>query len=407
MTTLHIILTALGAALLAGGFSAWYFTRRVHRKVSYMLDAMEDGELNFRFDEKKKIGGKINRTLNRVRGIYEKERSEILEQERFYGQMLDHVRTGILVEEDGKVIYTNKAANDTLGLPALGHIRQLKNIDEALYSAFRDVNSHRESRASFYDERGQKSILLTASNECIGGKNVKVITFNDVTGEMEQNEEISWNRLIRVLTHEIMNTVTPVASLSQTLTQEVEGFSGQPGYEELKSGLQTISSSSRGLIKFVESYRNLTRVPLPVKRAFYLKELMERVLNLTHEQAASSGVQCLYIEKTEDILLYADENQIAQILINLIKNAIQAEASKVEITATIDLSESVVIDVANNGRPISRESQEQIFVPFFTTKQEGTGIGLSLSRQIMRLHHGSINLSRSDERMTVFTLIFK
>lgn len=407
MTTLHIILTALGAALLAGGFSAWYFTRRVHRKVSYMLDAMEDGELNFRFDEKKKIGGKINRTLNRVRGIYEKERSEILEQERFYGQMLDHVRTGILVEEDGKVIYTNKAANDTLGLPALGHIRQLKNIDESLYCAFRDVNSHRESRASFYDERGQKSILLTASNECIGGKNVKVITFNDVTGEMEQNEEISWNRLIRVLTHEIMNTVTPVASLSQTLTQEVEGFSGQPGYEELKSGLQTIYSSSRGLIKFVESYRNLTRVPLPVKRAFYLKELMERVLNLTHEQAAGSGVQCLYIEKTEDILLYADENQIAQILINLIKNAIQAGASKVEITATIDLSESVVIDVANNGRPISRESQEQIFVPFFTTKQEGTGIGLSLSRQIMRLHHGSINLSRSDERMTVFTLIFK
>ena len=407
MTTLHITLIALGAAIVAGGVSAWYFTRRVHRKVSYMLDAMEDGELNFRFNEKKRIGGKINRTLNRVRGIYEKERDGMLEQERFYGQMLDHVRTGILVEEDGKVIYINKAANDTIGLPALGHIRQLKNIDESLYCAFRDVTPYKESRASFYNERGEKSILLTASNECIGGKNVKVITFNDVTEEMGQNEEISWNRLIRVLTHEIMNTITPVASLSQTLSQEVERFCGESGYEEIKSGLETISSSSRGLIKFVESYRNLTRVPVPVKRAFYLKDLMERVLSLTHEQTSGSGVQCVYIEKAEDILLYADENQISQILINLIRNGVQAEASKVEITANIDLSESVVIEIANNGHPISRESQEQIFVPFFTTKQDGTGIGLSLSRQIMRLHNGSIHLSRSDERMTVFTLIFK
>ena len=131
------------------------------------------------------------------------------------------------------------------------------------------------------------------------------------------------------------------------------------------------------------------------------------MINLTKEQAVISGAVCTYIEKTEDIILYADEGQITQILINLVKNAIQAEARKIEITADINLSEQIIITVYNNGSPISKESQEEIFVPFYTTKQEGTGIGLSLSRQIMRLHSGTLSLTRSDENGTVFTLIFK
>ena len=161
------------------------------------------------------------------------------------------------------------------------------------------------------------------------------------------------------------------------------------------------------MIKFVDSYRNLTRAAPPVKKAFYFRELAERVINLTREQAVISGAVCTYVEKSEDVLLYADEGQITQILINLVKNAVQAEAKNIEITAEINLSEQIIINVTNDGLPISKESQEEIFVQFFTTKQEGTGIGLSLSRQIMRLHNGSLTLSRSDESYTVFTLLFR
>ena len=161
------------------------------------------------------------------------------------------------------------------------------------------------------------------------------------------------------------------------------------------------------MIKFVDSYRNLTRAAPPVKKAFYFRELAERVINLTREQAVISGAVCTYVEKSEDVLLYADEGQITQILINLVKNAVQAEAKNIEITAEINLSEQIIINVTNDGLPISKESQEEIFVQFFTTKQEGTGIGLSLSRQIMRLHNGSLTLSRSNESYTVFTLLFR
>ena len=157
----------------------------------------------------------------------------------------------------------------------------------------------------------------------------------------------------------------------------------------------------------MDSYRNLTRVAPPVKKAFYFRELAERVISLTREQAAMNGAVYTYEEISEDIILYADEGQITQILINLVKNAVQAEARNVVITAQLTPSEQTVISVSNDGLPISRESQDEIFVPFFTTKQEGTGIGLSLSRQIMRLHNGSLTLTKSDESGTVFTLMFK
>ena len=370
-----------------------------------MLDALEDKELNFRFDEKRVFGRRFNKTLNRLRNIFDKERKEIMEQEQYYGLMLDHVQTGIaVIEMDGQVTYCNKTALILLGIATLSHIRQLRTASESLYEAFYKVTGSHEERASYYNESGKKTIALTASQARIAGKEVKVVAFNDISSEIAENEQESWTKLIRVLTHEIMNTVTPIASLSETLSQYMDKNADIP---ELQAGLETISQSSRGLIKFVESYRNLTRVAAPVKKAFIVKELIDRVLQLTSRQTSEAGVVCVFEEKSDDILLYADESQISQILVNLVKNACQAGADRIEITAEIDLNESIIINVSNNGRPISKESQEEIFVPFYTTKQEGTGIGLSLSRQIMRLHNGTLQLTRSDERSTVFTLHFR
>ena len=402
MPDITIILITAAIVILTAVIASLATAQRMRRKVNYMLDALEDKELNFRFDEKRLRDRRFNKTLNRLRNIFDKERREIMEQEKYFGQMLDHVKTGIaVVEDDGRINYCNKTALTLLGVATLSHIRQLKTINESLYRAFETITDESELKASYYNERGKITISLTASETSIGKETVRIIAFNDISNDIAENEQQSWSKLIRVLTHEIMNTVTPISSLSETLLT-LENVN-----EEVKNGLSTISQASKSLIRFVESYRNLTRIAPPVKKAFYLKDLVENVLKLTSEQALAERVSCRFIENSHDIILYADEGQITQIFINLIRNAIQAEAKNIVISAEITPSEQTVINITNDGHPISKESQEEIFVPFFTTKQEGTGIGLSLSRQIMRMHNGSLVLTRSDSRGTVFTLVFR
>ena len=409
-----ILAVAVTAAFIAAGI---FFTAKTRRKVTYMLDALEDKETNFRFSEEKTMERRFNKTLNRIRTIFEKEKEEIRQQEQYYGKMLDHVQTGIVViDEDGERInYCNVKALQILGMATFSNIKQLRRISETLDGTFRKVAEGVEERASYFNESSRVTISITASETEIRGKNVKIVAFNDISSDIEENETASWTRLIRVLTHEIMNTVTPIASLSDALAKYAESDelsgteSDQAGSHapDIKAGLQTIAASANGLIKFVESYRNLTHIAAPVRKAFFLRELAGTVQKLTAEQFAKYSAAFSYEEKDEDILLYADEGQISQILVNLMKNALQAGARNVHVTAWIDSMESVIVDVANDGQPISKESQEEIFVPFFTTKPTGTGIGLSISRQIMRLHNGTLRLSRSDSRQTVFTLVFR
>ena len=287
---LWVVIAVCAAAVIAGVMASIVTRRKDIRKVAYMMDALEDGELNFRFKE----NNRFNRTLNRIRSIFERQ----------------------------------KAAH----------------------------------------------------------------------------EQDSWTNLIRVLTHEIMNTVSPIASLSDALAESVD----EEGHSELdvKAGLETISDSSKNLIKFIQTYRQLSGVAKPVRKAIEVRELMDKIISLNREFMASSGVKCHYVEEGQDLMIYADEGQISQILINLVKNAAQAGASHVDISGRMGTEDEVIIRVANDGNPIPVASQEQIFVPFFTTKKEGSGIGLSISRQIMRNHNGSIELIKSDAASTVFELIF-
>ena len=392
MNSPTLILILLAVAVVSAIVSRAYFLRRIYRKLNYMLDALEDKETNFHFSEEKVWHRRFNRPLNRIHVLYDRERQEIAEQEKYYGWMLEQVHTGIVVvdlseKRKGQVVYSNSSALNLLGLATLSHVRQLRSVSAELEDAFWKVSSNSEQRSLFYNEQGKIAVSISASEALLQGERVKIIALNDITGEMVHNEELSWNRLIRVLTHEIMNTVTPIASLSHTLSQEVGDTdrSDRIDWKELKLGLDTIASSSDGLIKFVNTYRSLTHVSAPVKKPFFVRELIDKV----------------------EHLLYADENQLSQVFVNLVENALQAGATKIKITAEIDFAETIKIAVSNNGRPISAESQEEIFVPFYTTKQEGTGIGLSLSRQIMRLHNGTLTLARSDQRMTTFLLHFK
>jgi signal transduction histidine kinase len=277
-----IIIVAVAVAI---AISVWLTRKHDAKKVSYMMDALEDGELNFRFQET----SSLNRALNRIRGIFER-----------------------------------------------------------------------------------RSAL---------------------------NEEASWSKLFRVMTHEIMNTVAPIASLSDALSKD-ENL-------DAKEGLETIAASSKDLIRFVDSYRNFTQTVPLTKKAVMVDELMDRVLRLNRPKLGEQGVTLTYTAKTPDLLIYADEGQLMQVFNNMIKNAVQAGAVSIWITADLNKEDQTVIRIANNGKAIPLRHQEEIFVPFYTTKPNGTGIGLSLSKQIMVRHNGTLILEQSDGQRTIFALIFK
>lgn len=285
MSTALWIGALVAAVAVAVAISVWLTRRHDAKKVSYMMDALEDGELNFRFQETTAL----NRALNRIRGIFERRNA--------------------------------------------------------------------------------------------------------------LNEEASWSKLFRVMTHEIMNTVAPIASLSDALSKD-ENL-------DVREGLETIAASSKDLIRFVDSYRSFTQTVPLTKKAILVDELLDRVQRLNGPKLAEQGVTLTYMSKTPDLLIYADEGQLMQVFNNLIKNAVQAGAVSIWITAELNQEDQTVIRIANNGAAIPYRQHEEIFVPFYTTKSNGTGIGLSLSKQIMVKHNGTLVLEQSDNQRTIFTLVFK
>lgn len=401
-TNIGMLWIALGCAVIAA--LTYIVTRAATRrkligKIDFMSDALDSGETAFRYSESRWRNRRLNKSLNRLRSIFEAEKADIRERERYFGTMLDHVQSGVIVIDGEKIDYSNTVAKGFLGMAEISSLRQIGRLSPDLANAFREA-SEMESRASFISERGTVQFSISACTARLHGKDVSIVTFNDITREMENNESESWTRLIRVLTHEIMNTVTPVASLSSALSQNLDSYSA----EDIRSALGTIASSSEGLISFVQSYRSLTHISAPVRKAFYLKDLVNDSVNIA--KANWPSVNVLYHELSSNVILYADYGQMSQVLNNLIKNAVQAGAGNVSITASIDKREQTVIDIANDGEPISASGQEQLFVPFYTTKgTSGTGVGLSLCRQIIRLNGGTIKLSASTPEATVFTIV--
>ena len=373
--------------------------RKIISKIDFMSDAIVSGESAFRYSETARSNRSLNRSLNRLRSIFEAERAAEKEKESYFALMLDHVQSGVVVLEGEKVTYCNSIARGLLGMSNISSLRQIEKVSAPLAEAFRSAGSS-EVRSTVSSERGTATLSISACGASLNGREVKIVTFNDITREMEDNESESWTRLIRVLTHEIMNTVTPIASLSAELSENLAAHSE----EELRSALGTIASSSEGLISFVQSYRSLTHIAAPVRRPFYFREVATDAINIAGINWPA--VEVLYTELSEDVILYADEGQISQVVNNLVKNAVQAGATRVEITSQIDSRDRTVILVSNNGEAISPSVREQLFIPFYTTKgTSGTGVGLSLSRQMLRLNGGTIALTSSTAEKTVFTIV--
>ena len=399
--------------------------RRHAQRVLFMLDAIEnnDNAIHFAEDEDYADTRLINQALNRVTHILYNVKSETAQQEKYYELILDCINTGILVLNDNGAVYQkNGEALRLLGLNVFTHISQLARIDSRLMSILSNCRTGDKLQIPVSNERGTVNLSIRVSDITIRKEHFRILALNDINSELDEKEIDSWVRLTRVLTHEIMNSVTPITSLSDTLLnltqtppdviEKEREKASPPMKDEIRKGLQTISSTGKGLLAFVESYRKFTRIPTPEPSLFYVKSFIERMTELARHQYPNTLISFHSTVTPDDLILYADENLISQVVINLLKNAIQAIESveqtnkegRIDIRAYCNEAEAVLIEISNTGPSIAQDIAEHIFIPFFTTKEGGSGIGLSISRQIMRLSGGNIVLLPG--KKTTFVLKF-
>ena len=389
-----IIIIVLLLVAVVGYIRLYRHYRRNIKKVTFLFDAIDNGDFSFSFPTEKRFkeDNILHQSLNRIKLFLQHTREEQIDREKYYEQILNAVDTGILVvDSHDNILQHNQAAFRLLNTDVLTHMNQVKEKlkDEHL--------AKHETQAMLKD------------------KHVRIIALSDVSHELSNQEVDSWIKLIRVLTHEIMNTITPVTSLSETLLTRVTED------KDLKQGLETIHKTGTELLAFVNNYRRFTHVPQPQPALFYVEPFLERMALLCNHEVE--------IEVSpKDLLVYADENLLSHVVTNLLKNAVEAfkekeredkqecrsadlqsAASKkafIRLKAYANVQESIIIDVSNNAGLIPEDVASHIFIPFFTTKPEGSGIGLSLSRQIMRVSGGSLSLHQDTAQgITTFRII--
>ena len=403
-----IIIIVLLLVAVVGYIRLYRHYRRNIKKVTFLFDAIDNGDFSFNFPTEKgfKEDKILHQSLNRIKLFLQHTREEQMDREKYYEQILNAVDTGILVvDSHDNILQHNQAALRLLDTDVLTHMNQVKGKlkDEHL--------AKHETQAMLKD------------------KHVRIIALSDVSHELSNQEVDSWIKLIRVLTHEIMNTITPVTSLSETLLTRVTED------KDLKQGLETIHKTGTELLAFVNNYRRFTHVPQPQPTLFYVEPFLERMALLCNHEVE--------IEVSpKDLLTYADESLLSHVVTNLLKNAVEAfngqeklsaernkqdgneqgrnkqecrsadlqsAASKkafIRLQAYANAQESIIIDVSNNAGLIPEDVASHIFIPFFTTKPEGSGIGLSLSRQIMRVSGGSLSLHQDKAQgITTFRII--
>ena len=380
------------------------------RQVIFMLNAIENDDFSFKFSSDSPLRSDIlvNRTLNRITAIIQKAKVDAVQKEKYYELILNSVNTGIIVaDENGNIFQTNNEALKLLGLSVLTHLKQLYKISPDLPDILQNVGPGEKQQTSFVNERGTVHLSVRTSKMVINDTKMCIYAINDINSELDDKEIESWIRLTRVLTHEIMNSITPITSLSETLLSLHKNAN-----KDIRNGLEVISSTGKGLIDFVESYRKFTHLPTPQPSLFYAAGLAERIKQLTQCNNTLSGTQIIISIDPHDLIIHADEKLITQVILNLVKNAMQsignAADGLIQIKGYCNPDESVSLEIMDNGPGISPEMADHIFIPFFTTKEGGSGIGLSISRQIMRLHGGTLTLKSSpSKKETAFILTFK
>ncbi|WP_369411709.1 sensor histidine kinase [Chryseolinea lacunae] len=394
---------------------------RSNENLASFLDSIQFDDLSYSFKTEsddpavRRLHQEMNEAMLKLRSARREKDSEFL----FFKNIVMHVGIGLIVfKEDGNIEIFNSAARKLLKINRAVNIRDLNEVSETLVNVFEKLKTGGRElvRLKIGEELVQLSIYaieLTLRNE-----NVKLISIQNIQNELEEKEMEAWQNLVRVLTHEIMNSVTPISSLAAIVEEELKPHVREDNSEPLTKdqlgdihlSLQTISKRSEGLIHFVKEFRSLTSIPKPRPVQIDIRTLLEELAMLHRRDLADRSIQLTISVYPEDLTISADKNMIEQVLINLVRNAIQAfedqENKKIEIKVFVNEKSRAVISVKDNGSGIDPEAMEKIFIPFFTTKKTGSGIGLSLSRQIMRQHQGTLSVKSTVGKGTEFFMRF-
>ena len=413
-------LLLLGLVILQG-YNLYYFLERSESEIAIFLKRIQEETLS-ESEPGKQVSEPIYPEFEEVIENVRELRSDKEAQHQYLKTIVQHVTIGIITfEPSGEVQIFNSAAKSLLGVNQLGNINDLKRVSLPLVKTITELRTGGRDLVRLVRENEETQIAVYAIELSLKGETFKLISLQNIQSELEEKEMDAWQNLIRVLTHEIMNSVTPISSLAKTLEGEIQDWFKKNNVkikdEELSDfhlALHTIHKRSDNLMAFVNEFRNMTRITLPNLKRVQIKELIERVLILLKYEIASTDIKIQLDVIPDDLRITLDENQIEQVLINLIKNAMQAlQAEENEIdNPTIKIKAltihdgSTVVTIEDNGPGIDEDALEKIFIPFFTTKKGGSGIGLTLSKQIMRLHNGTITVKSKVNEGTTFTLKF-
>ena len=398
-----------------------HYVNSVNQKLARFLDSIRFGDFSSSFTSDSKMGSsfkEVNFAFNEVMEVFKQTRAEKEEQMLFLQVIIQHINTGIIsFNAEGKIGVINNAAKQLLQIPQFRNISDLGRLSPTL---LQEVLEMKPGQRTSYKVSPSLFLIVQSTSLKMGGQSWTLLSLQNINAELQSNELEAWQNLTKVLRHEIMNSITPISSLVESLrtildedsfVQQEGMLIKKDGFQDIQEGLDTIANRSKGLVNFVNAYRDYTNIPEPKKEWIKAKTLIEDVLGLIKEELKSKEVFVKTEFRPEELEILCDPDQINMILINLIKNASESmlkQADRWVIIRAISQGDlGTIIQVEDNGPGIVPEALERIFVPFYTTKKTGSGIGLAISRQIMNLHRGSLTVESEPDVRTVFTLNFR
>jgi len=398
------------------------YVDKTNRELASFLESIRFSEFtrSFQIQGMGSSFHELSKAFNDVIKDFQDVRSEKEEHFHYLQSIVQNIDVSIIAyQKDGVVEMVNKAAKKLFQVGSLKNIKNLEILSPELVQKLLTIKPGEDTLVKVQDEDDILQLAIYATEFKIKNKEIVLATINNIQNVLEEQETEAWQKLIRVLTHEIMNSITPIASLSSTLDlmlksvvkneEDAQQLDAET-LQEIQQALQTINKRSTGLLHFVNTYRNLTRIPKPNFKIAKTKNIFDNIELLLEEEIRHHNVEFEVKVEPEDLEIFADEQLIEQVLINLIKNSLHAlegrKNGKITLQALMNKRGRVMIQVSDNGQGILKEVLDKIFIPFFTTKPSGSGIGLSLSRQILRLHNGTISASSVPDKETSFTLTF-
>jgi two-component system, NtrC family, nitrogen regulation sensor histidine kinase NtrY len=417
----HLMAALIGVAVLLQAIELFRFTEVTNKKLTRFLESIRYSDFSTGFTHDNRLGKsfrELNRAFTSVLDAFRQARSEKEEHLNYLNTVVQHVTTGLLsFDEEGKIGIINPTARRFLDVDAINNIRELASANGMLYKTLRSL---KPGDKTLFRVNYDVHLAVHATELRLKGHVYTLVALQNIHSELQSREIEAWQNLTRVLRHEIMNSITPIASLTGTLNEilnedlqkaDEDHFKiSVESLNDLEEGLQTIENRSKGLVKFVDAYRDYTSVPKPRFAEVHLEDLFDHLCQLLKSEFKAEGITFGTRMEHPDMRVMADRELIEMVLINIIKNAKEAvlgrEDPRIEMIARYDNGQHVMVDIKDNGPGIIPEALERIFIPFYTTKKNGSGIGLALSQQIMQMHRGSLTVRSEPEIFTIFTLRF-